>query len=286
MFANNAQIIDINETNLHQVIEQSMNLPVMFYFWSPRSPHCQDFGPMLERIANDYAGLYILAKVNCDEEQMIASQFGLKAIPTVYVLQNGRPVDGFEGPQPEEVVLEILSRVLPSPEEMKAAQAAELIAEGKTQEALPLLKEAHQLNPKNSDITLLLAETQINLKLVDDAQTTLEVVPLQDKDSRYQGLIAQIELLKQAADTPEIQQLQNEFNQDPQNTTLAVQLALKLHEVNRNEEALEMLFGFLRKDLGAGDGAVKKTMMDIMSAMGTGDAIASKYRRQMYSLLY
>lgn len=286
MFANNAQIIDINETNLHQVIEQSMNLPVMFYFWSPRSPHCQEFGTMLEKIANDYAGLYILAKVNCDEEQMIASQFGLKAIPTVYVLQNGRPVDGFEGPQPEEVVLEILSRVLPSPEEMKAAQAAELIAEGKTQEALPLLKEAHQLNPKNSDITLLLAETQINLKLVDDAQTTLDVVPLQDKDSRYQGLIAQIELLKQAADTPEIQQLQDAFNQDPQNTSLAVQLALKLHEVNRNEEALEMLFSFLRKDLGAGDGAVKKTMMDIMSAMGTGDAIASKYRRQMYSLLY
>ena len=286
MFANNAQIIDINENNLHQVIEQSMNLPVMFYFWSPRSPHCQEFGSMLEKIANDYAGLYILAKVNCDEEQMIASQFGLKAIPTVYVLQNGRPVDGFEGPQPEEVVLEILSRVLPSPEELKAAQAAELIAEGKTQEALPLLKEAHQLNPKNSDITLLLAETQINLKLVDDAQTTLDVVPLQDKDSRYQGLIAQIELLKQAADTPEIQQLQDEFNQDPQNTTLAVQLALKLHEVNRNEEALEMLFSFLRKDLGAGDGAVKKTMMDIMSAMGTGDAIASKYRRQMYSLLY
>ncbi|ENU1228465.1 MULTISPECIES: co-chaperone YbbN [Providencia] len=285
MFAN-AQIIDINETNLHQVIEQSMNLPVMFYFWSPRSPHCQDFGTMLEKIANDYAGSFILAKVNCDEEQMIASQFGLKAIPTLYVLQNGRPVDGFEGPQPEEVVLEILSRVLPSPEEMKAAQAAELIAEGKAQEALPLLKEAHQLNPKNSDITLLLAETQIGLNLVDDAQATLEVVPLQDKDSRYQGLIAQIELLKQAADTPEIQQLQDEFNQDPQNTTLAVQLALKLHEVNRNEEALEMLFSFLRTDLGAGDGAVRKTMMDIMSAMGTGDAIASKYRRQVYSLLY
>lgn len=285
MFAN-AQIIDINETNLHQVIEQSMNLPVMFYFWSPRSPHCQDFGTMLEKIANDYAGSFILAKVNCDEEQMIAGQFGLKAIPTVYVLQNGRPVDGFEGPQPEEVVLEILSRVLPSPEEMKAAQAAELIAEGKAQDALPLLKEAHQLNPKNSDITLLLAETQISLNLVDEAQTTLEAVPLQDKDSRYQGLIAQIELLKQAADTPEIQQLQDEFSQDPQNTTLAVQLALKLHEVNRNEEALDILLSFLRADLGAGDGAVRKTMMDIMSAMGTGDAIASKYRRQVYSLLY
>ncbi|MEQ5205104.1 tetratricopeptide repeat protein, partial [Providencia rettgeri] len=95
-----------------------------------------------------------------------------------------------------------------------------------------------------------------------------------------------IELTKQAADTPEIQQLIKEFNQDQENTTLAVQLALKLHEVNRNEEALVMLLTFLRKDLNAGDGAIKKTMMDIMSAMGTGDALASKFRRQVYSLLY
>lgn len=282
----NAQIIDINETNLHQTIEQSMNMPVMFYFWSPRSPQSLEFTSMLERIAQDYAGLFILAKVNCDEEQMIASQFGLKGVPTVYVLQNGRPVDGFEGPQPEEAVLQILSRVLPSPEELKAAQAAELVAEGKLQEALPLLKEANQLAPKNSDITFLLAEVQIGLHLIDDAEALLATVPMQDKDSRYQGLMAQIELTKQAADTPEIQQLIKEFNQDQENTTLAVQLALKLHEVNRNEEALDMLLTFLRKDLNAGDGAIKKTMMDIMSAMGTGDALASKFRRQVYSLLY
>ena len=282
----NAQIIDINETNLHQTIEQSMSMPVMFYFWSPRSPQSLEFTGMLERIAQDYAGLFILAKVNCDEEQMIASQFGLKGVPTVYILQNGRPVDGFEGPQPEDVVLQMLSRVLPSPEELKAAQAAELVAEGKLQDALPLLKEANQLAPKNSDIILLLAEVQIGLHLIDDAEALLATVPMQDKDSRYQGLVAQIELAKKAADTPEIQQLIQEFNQDPENTTLAVQLALKLHEVNRNEEALEMLLTFLRKDLNAGEGSVRKTMMDIMSAMGTGDALASKFRRQVYSLLY
>lgn len=132
----------------------------------------------------------------------------------------------------------------------------------------------------------MLAEVQISLHLIDDAEALLATVPMQDKDSRYQGLVAQIELAKKAADTPEIQQLIQEFNQDPENTTLAVQLALKLHEVNRNEEALEMLLTFLRKDLNAGEGSVRKTMMDIMSAMGTGDALASKFRRQVYSLLY
>lgn len=89
-----------------------------------------------------------------------------------------------------------------------------------------------------------------------------------------------------SADTPEIQQLQNDFDQQPENTDLAIQLALKLHEVARNEEALELLFSFIKKDLNAGDGQVKKTLMDILSALGTNDNLASKYRRMVYSLLY
>ncbi|KPD03355.1 co-chaperone YbbN [Moellerella wisconsensis] len=281
-----AQIFDVNESNLSQLVEQSMNIPVVFYFWSAQSPHCHELTGTLDKLANEYAGLFVLAKVNCDEQPSVAAQFGLRAIPTVYLLQNGQPVDGFQGPQPEEFVRDMLSRALPKPEEISASQAAELMAEGKTAEALPLLKEAHQLAPKNSDITLLYAEALIALNQLDEAQTLLDSVPLQDKDSRYQGLVSQIDLQRQAADTPEIQQLQQSFAADPENTALAIQLALKLHEVSRNEEALALLFSFLKTDLSVADGAMKKTMMDIMSAMGTGDALASQYRRKMYSLLY
>ncbi|MEI9696771.1 co-chaperone YbbN [Moellerella wisconsensis] len=281
-----AQIFDVNESNLSQLVEQSMNIPVVFYFWSAQSPHCHELTGTLDKLANEYAGLFVLAKVNCDEQPSVAAQFGLRAIPTVYLLQNGQPIDGFQGPQPEEFVRDMLSRALPKPEEISASQAAELMAEGKTAEALPLLKEAHQLAPKNSDITLLYAEALIALNQLDEAQTLLDSVPLQDKDSRYQGLVSQIDLQRQAADTPEIQQLQQSFAADPENTALAIQLALKLHEVSRNEEALALLFSFLKTDLSVADGAMKKTMMDIMSAMGTGDALASQYRRKMYSLLY
>ncbi|CAQ83076.1 MULTISPECIES: co-chaperone YbbN [Photorhabdus] len=278
--------IDINESNLHQTIEQSMTVPVLFYFWSERSSHCQELGVTLDKLATEYAGQLVLAKVDCDKEQMIAAQFGLRAIPTVYVLQQGQPVDGFQGPQPEKAIREMLTRVLPKPEELKAAQAEELIAEGKHQEALPLLKEAWQLAPKNSEIALKLTEVQIMLNNIQEAQEILNLIPLQDQDSHYHSLLAQIELQKQAADTPEIQQLQQEFSAQPENADLAVKLALKLHEVSRNEEALELLLGFLKKDLSAANGAIRKTMMDIMSAMGTGNALASKYRRQVYSLLY
>lgn len=278
--------IDITEANLHQTLEQSVTTPILFYFWSARSQHCEQLTPVLDKLAAQYQGQFILAKVDCDAEQMVASQFGLRSIPTVYLFQNGQPVDGFQGPQPEEAIRALLEKVLPREEELKAQEAMLLMQEGKHAEALPLLKDAWQLSNQNSEIGLMLAEVQIALNRSEDAEAVLKTIPLQDQDSRYQGLVAQIDLLKQAADTPEIQLLQQQVEQDPDNALLASQLALQLHQVGRNEEALELLYIHLKKDLGAADGQVRKMMMEILAALGTGDALASKYRRQIYSLLY
>ena len=255
-------IVNINESNLQQVLEQSMTTPVLFYFWSERSQHCLQLTPILESLAAQYNGQFILAKLDCDAEQMIAAQFGLRAIPTVYLFQNGQPVDGFQGPQPEEAIRALLDKVLPREEELKAQQAMQLMQEGNYTDALPLLNRS------------------------EDAEAVLKTIPLQDQDTRYQGLVAQIELLKQAADTPEIQQLQQQVAENPEDAALATQLALQLHQVGRNEEALELLFGHLRKDLTAADGQTRKTFQEILAALGTGDALASKYRRQLYALLY
>ncbi|WNN49485.1 co-chaperone YbbN [Siccibacter colletis] len=279
-------IVNISEANLQQVLEQSVTTPVLFYFWSERSQHCLQLTPVLESLAAQYKGQFMLAKVDCDAEQMVASQFGLRAIPTVYLFQNGQPVDGFQGPQPEEAIRALLDKVLPREEELKAQEAMALIGEGKHQEALPLLKEAWQLSNQQSEIGLLLAQTQIALNRSEDAEAVLKTIPLQDQDTRYQGLVAQIELLKQAADTPEIQKLQQQVDANPADAALATQLALQLHQVGRNEEALELLFGHLKGDLNAADGQARKTLQEILAALGTGDALASRYRRQLYALLY
>ncbi|WP_312655522.1 co-chaperone YbbN [Kluyvera ascorbata] len=279
-------IVNITEANLHQTLEQSVTTPVLFYFWSDRSQHCLELTPVLENLAAQYNGQFILAKVDCDAEQMVASQFGLRSIPTVYLFQNGQPVDGFQGPQPEEAIRALLDKVLPREEELKAQQALALIQEDNHADALPLLKDAWQLSGQDSQIGLLLAETQITLNRSEEAEAVLKTIPLQDQDTRYQGLVAQIELLKQAADTPEIQQLQQEVEANPEDAALASKLALQLHQVGRNEEALELLFSHLRKDLGAADGQARKMLQEILAALGTGDALASKYRRQLYSLLY
>ena len=188
-------IVNITEANLQQTLELSMTKPVLFYFWSERSQHCLELTPVLESLAAQYNGQFVLAKLDCDAEQRVASQFGLRAIPTVYLFQNGQPVDGFQGPQPEEAVRALLDKVLPREEELKAQQALELIQEGKHDEALPLLKEAWQLSNQDSQIGLLLAQTQIELNRSEDAEAVLKTIPLQDQDTRYQGLLAKIDLL-------------------------------------------------------------------------------------------
>ncbi len=286
MMSPQASIIEIDESNLQQVLEQSAQVPVVFYFWSERSQHCLELSPVLEKLASEYAGQFILARLDCDQQQHIASQFGLRAIPTVYLFQNGQPVDGFQGPQPEAAIRELLAKVLPREEDIKVQQAQVLLADNKPLEALPLLRDAWQLSERNSDIGFIYAQTLLDLNRSDEAEEVLSHVPLQDQDTQYEGLLAQIDLLKQAADSPAIQQLHAELTADPDNTTLANSLAIQLQQVGRHEEALELLLNLLRKDLSCGDGQIRKTFQEILAALGTGDVLASRYRRQLYSLLY
>ncbi|CDG87272.1 co-chaperone YbbN [Xenorhabdus bovienii] len=281
-----AHIIHINESNIAPMIQHSLTQLVVFYFWSPQNLHCHELEETLDKLAHEYAGQFALAKVDCDQLPNIAAQFGVRTAPTVIFVQEARPVHGFEGIQTDETIRKMFSQFLTQQKKSLLEQANERLAEGKNQEALSLLKEAHQTEPKEIDITLLLAQVYISLNHLEDAQNILDTLPLEEQDQRYNDLLAILESQKQAANSPEIQQLQQALEIQPENAELAVQLATKLHEVGRNEEALELLFSFLKKDLSTADGAVKKMLMDIISTLETGDTLASKYRRHVYSLLY
>jgi putative thioredoxin len=287
----NQFIFDVNEQNIQEVIERSSQSPVLFYFWSARSPNYEAMTQILTKLANQHHGQFILASVNCDEQQMLAAQFGLRAIPTVYLFQNGQPVDGFQGPQSEEAINDFLKKVLPNEDELKLVEAHNLFNEKKYQEALPLLKETWKsltdhLGKPRTDIALLLIKAYIQLKQLSEAKEVLATIPLQDQGADYHSLQAEIELLEQAANSPELQQLQNQLAKQPGNIELMIQLASQLMSVGRHEEALELLFNPLTKDLNAGDGQLKKALLDLLAALGTSNPLASGYRRKLYTLLY
>lgn len=282
--------IDIDMNNIREVLAQSSTVPVMFYFYSVQAPECVESTQTVETLAQEKAGLFVLAKVNCDEQMAIAQQFGLRALPTFYLFKDAQPVNAIQGPQSLEQLRAFIADVLPSEAEQNFNAAKGLLIEERLADALVLLRQAisqaDTRAPYYSEIALVLSETLIHLNRSDEAEDALGKVLPQDRDSRYQGLLAQIELARKAADSPEIKLLQEKVIANPDDYESVHLLALQLHQVGRNEEALESLFNTLKKDLNSLNGEIKKDFLDILAALGTGDQLAGQYRRRFYSLLY
>lgn len=278
--------VEINEQNLTETLQRSVETPLVINFYAPSHKESADFAKVLQRVAEQHKGQFILGLVNCETEQMIAAQFRIQALPTTYLFKEAQALDAFPGVLDEASLLQRLSAILPKEEDLKFQKALDFLQVEDYDSALPLLKEAWELSDKkNSDVALLYAETYIAMKKTEPAADILAQIPIQDRDSRWHGLQAQIELLIKAADTPEIQQLQADYAKNP-TPEIALKLAVQLHQANRNEEALDLLFSILKQDLSAENGEVKQQFLSILSAIGNADPITNKYRRLLYSLLY
>ncbi|GAL21812.1 thioredoxin domain-containing protein EC-YbbN [Vibrio maritimus] len=281
-----ATIVDLNEQNFRQVLEGSMTAPVLIHFWAPMSEESAQLIPSLKALTEQYAGAFTLALLNCEEQQAIAGQFGVQALPTIALFVNGQPVDGLGGPQPIEAVKAMLAKHLPSEDELNARKALELSQQGEYEAAINLLGSLSDEYKQKGEIKLALAQCLLETNQFDLAEAVLNTIPMEYKDNFYKSLIAKLELHKQAADSPEIQSLEAALKANPEDLKILAELALQYHQVNRDEEALELMWTPLSRDLNALDGDLKKSFMDILSALGQGNPIAAKYRRQLYSLLY
>ena len=170
-------IVNIDEGNAARyLIEESMQRPVVIDFWADWCEPCKALMPVLEKLAAEYNGAFLLAKVNADEQQMITQQFGVRSLPTVMVMQNGQPVDGFAGAQPEKQVREMLEKYLPSPFEGMLAEAEDKLASGDTAAAVALLRTAYEDSDRRHDIAMPYAHALIEARRFDEAQALLDAV--------------------------------------------------------------------------------------------------------------
>jgi len=228
--------VELNEQNLTETLQRSVETPLVINFYAPSHKESADFATVLQRVAEQHQGQFILGLVNCETEQMIAAQFRIQALPTTYLFKEAQAIDAFPGALDEASLLQRLSAILPKEEDLKFQKALDFLQVEDYNSALPLLKEAWELSDKkNSDVALLYAETYIAMKKTEPAADILAQIPIQDRDSRWHGLQAQIKLLIKAADTPEIQQLQADYAKNP-TPEIALKLAVQLHQANRNEE--------------------------------------------------
>lgn len=278
-------VITLTKENIQQVVDTSMENVVVLCFWSKQSPESTGLTQTLTTMANQHSGRFILAMVDCDQEMEIANYFQIQNLPTTLVLSEGKPIDGFAGVQDEAQIAEMLDKHLPAQWQLKLSQAKALLLENDHASALHVLKEAYGESP-NAEVALVYADAQLMAGQLVLAQELLDSIGLADQDSYYQTLKAKLTLAIDAADTPEIRELQLAVNNEPDNIPQLLSLVKALHQANRNEEALPLLFSPLSQDLSLENGEAKQLFLEILTALGQGDQLANQYRRKLYSLLY
>ncbi|MFT4767397.1 MAG: putative thioredoxin [Glaciecola sp.] len=280
-------IVNIDESNAAQyLIEESSQRPVVIDFWADWCEPCKVLMPLLEKLATEYAGAFLLAKVNADDQQMIAQQFGVRSLPTVMVMLDGQPVDGFSGAQSEQAIREMLEKHLPSPYDAALVEANAMLEAGDAAAAVSILRGVYEESGRRHDIAMSLVHALIEARRLDDAQVLLDAVPMVDQDPLYDQLLAQLTLAREASRSPELLALEEQLATDPDNLDLLEQIAVHYSAAGQYREALESLMFILRTNLDHKDGATKKAFLDTIASLGKGDPLAAEYQRKLFSLLY
>jgi putative thioredoxin len=280
-------IVNIDETNASALlIEESHKRPVVVDFWSDRSEPCKALMPLLEKIATEYDGAFLLAKVNADEQPGIAQQLGVRNLPTVMVIQDGQPADGFAGAQTEPFIREMLEKYLPKPWDGLLKAGLEAMERGEFNEALTPLRQAWSDSNQQHGITLVYIQALIESLRLDEAEAALDGVRMADQDAQYEQLRAQLEIKREAAKSPEIESLEQQLAANPDDLDVRYQLGVQYTNNGQFRDSMEHLVAILRKDLDHGEGATKRMLLDTISSLGKGDPLAVEYQRKLYSLLY
>jgi putative thioredoxin len=273
-------VIEATAQNFEQdVIERSKNVPVVIDFWAPWCGPCRLLGPILEKLAQEYAGRFVLAKVDTDREPELALQFGVRSIPVVYGLRDGQAVDAFVGAQPEASIRAWLERLLPTPAETIAADARRLelsdpqAAEAKYNEALAL------------DSNLLAAQTglarvALDQGRLDDAQR--QIASLERRgflEPEAEKIKAELTLRVQAQQAGSVEVARAALAASPADLKLKFHLAEALAATGQYSDALALCLDLVERDRkGIGEQA-RQTMLAIFQLQPPDSELVAEYQR-------
>ncbi len=284
-----SNIVSINAQNLQQVLgETSQQKLVLLNFFSPQSPDCIGQAAILDKVAAEYASYIVVANLDCDAEQALASQLaqqvGLQTLPTLVLLKDSAPVDLLAGVQSEAQIREALAKHLPAQQDLLLEQAKQALLKSDLNAAFNYAKQAYEIDSGNARIKLVLADICIQIHKVDEAQALINTIDAQEQDAYFNNIKAKCEAALEAKDSPEIKEKQQQVEKYPNDLELKEELSILLNEAGRKEEALDVLFTVLQKDLNFNE--AKPSFLAIIASLPDGDALAAKYRRKLYSILY
>ena len=285
-------VVDINQDQfLEEVVEKSKTTPVIVDFWAPWCGPCKQLTPTLEKIVNKKNGKVILVKVNVDENQGIASQLNIQSIPTVYGFVDGKPIDAFQGAQPESKVEEMVNKMIeatPGNEIPKLlGEADQLFGDQKFEESLKIFESLVGMDPGNPKIIAGMLRCMLQLKRFDDANEIL--------DSLDEEIIEDQEILKVKKllgttnqDDGKVidEKLIKNVNDNPENMELRFKLANSYLSSNETEKGFNELLIIFEQNPNWNEEAAKKKLLEFFDLLGFNDPNVMVARKKLSSIMF
>ena len=285
-------VIDINQDQfVDEVIEKSKTVPVIVYFWAPWCGPCKQLTPILEKVVNKKNGKIILAKINVDENQGISSQLNIQSIPTVYGFVDGKPIDAFQGAQPESKIDAMADKMIeatPGNEIPKIIEEAyQLLADQKFEESLKLFENLIAMDPGNPKIISGMLRSLLQLKKFDEAKEIIE--SLDDNVLKDEEIIKVKKLLNSTNtknDEGLDEKLIQEVNANPENMDLRYKLANNYLSLNETEKGFNELLKLFEQNPSWNDEAAKKKLLEFFDLLGFSDPNVINARKKLSSMMF
>ena len=285
-------VIDINQDQfLEEVVEKSKTTPVIVDFWAPWCGPCKQLTPTLENVVNRKNGKVILAKINVDENQGIASQLNIQSIPTVYGFVDGKPLDAFQGAQPESKVEAMVDKMIeatPGNEIPKLIEEADqLFSDQKFEESLKLFESLVGMDPGNPRIIAGMLRCLIQIKRFDDAN---EMFDSFDEKILENDEIVKIKKLLDSTNKKDDEildeRLIQEVNNDPKNMALRFKLANSYLSLSENEKGFNELLKIFEQNPNWNEEAAKKKLLEFFDLLGFNDPNVVSARKKLSSMMF
>jgi putative thioredoxin len=279
-------IFDVGEADFETaVVQRSKQVPVVVDFWAPWCGPCQTLGPLLERLTEEHAGAFLLAKVDIDQNQNLASAVGVRSVPMVLGLRDGGVVSEFVGALPEPQVREFLARVLPSESEKAAQRGHELLTGGQQEEAEQAFREALELDPRcegaHVGMVKILAERGEDDAALELAERVTPGTPERQEADRLAAAIR----VRQAGAVDDAG-LRARVEKDPGDLEGRFELGHVLGAKGQYEDALQQYLEIVRRDREFRDQAARKAMLDVFELLGGDDPLVERYRSELAKVLF
>jgi len=275
-------MIEVNDNNFYvDVIEKSKEIPVLVDFWSPSCQPCLMLGPVLERLEKEYQGKFILAKLNIQDNQKIASHYSIRSIPLVKLFKDGNSVDEFLGALPEVKIKEFLRLIVPSEADIMLKEADDCYSKGEFEKAIHKCSEALDKEPDNEKIRVKLGWMYFEQENFSSAKNILKSLVHLDEANKLLNIIYFKEFLPE-----NIEEIKKAIEKSPGDLDNRLKLANQYALEGNYRDSMEEFLEVVRRDKKYKDEEARKSILKIFIILGNEDSLVTEYRKKLSNILF